>query len=184
MTLRTGTSKSGQVHRYYACSTCARHGKTACKGRSIRMDKLDAIVTSQLADRLLEPQRLSSMLASLASGRAAKASAVDERIVLLEREAHEATERLRRLYKAVGRIQRSAISRSSINFARRSVSEKLSTAAMPPSQIAKAGEQFADQLLGGCVSEVAGLVELACRSGDHHLGLVHDGHVEEHEALA
>ncbi|MFN3746993.1 MAG: zinc ribbon domain-containing protein, partial [Hyphomicrobiaceae bacterium] len=41
MTLRTGTSKTGQVHRYYTCSTCVRHGKTVCKGRSIRMDKLD-----------------------------------------------------------------------------------------------------------------------------------------------
>ena len=53
MTLRTGTSRSGQVHRYYTCSTCAREGKTACKGRSIRMDKLDTLVTSHPADRLL-----------------------------------------------------------------------------------------------------------------------------------
>jgi site-specific DNA recombinase len=45
MTLRTGTSKNGRVHRYYACSTCARHGRTVCKGRSIRMDKLDTLVT-------------------------------------------------------------------------------------------------------------------------------------------
>ncbi len=88
MTLRTGTSRSGQIHRYYACSTCARQGKTVCKGRSIRMDKLDALVTGQLAERLLEPQRLGAMLASLASGRAAKASAVDDRIIALEREAH------------------------------------------------------------------------------------------------
>ena len=29
MTLRTGTSKTGRVHRYYACSTCARKGKKA-----------------------------------------------------------------------------------------------------------------------------------------------------------
>ncbi len=101
MTLRTGTSKTGQVHRYYACSTCARHGKTACKGRSIRMDKLDSLVTSQLIDRLLDPPRLGTMLASLASGRAAKASAVDARITALEREAYEADERLRRLYKAM-----------------------------------------------------------------------------------
>jgi site-specific DNA recombinase len=101
MTLRTGTSKGGQVHRYYTCSTCARQGKTVCKGRSIRMDKLDTLVTGHRADRLLDPQRLGAMLASLASGRAAKASAVDERIATLEREAHEADERLRRLYKAM-----------------------------------------------------------------------------------
>ena len=101
MTLRTGTSRSGQVHRYYTCSTCAREGKTACKGRSIRMDKLDTLVTSHLADRLLEPQRLSEMLTSLASKRAAKAATVDARIAALEREADETNERLRRLYKLV-----------------------------------------------------------------------------------
>jgi len=101
MTLRTGTSRSGQVHRYYACSTSARHGKTACEGRAIRMDKLDTLVTTHLADRLLETKRLREMLASLAGRRAAKARAVDQRIAALEREAHEATERLRRLYRAM-----------------------------------------------------------------------------------
>ncbi len=101
MTLRTGTSKTGKVHRYYACSSCARHGQMACKGRSIRMDKLDTLVTTHLADRLLHPERLSAMLASLASRRAAKAAAVDERLSALEKEAHEANERLRRLYKLV-----------------------------------------------------------------------------------
>jgi site-specific DNA recombinase len=45
MTLRTGTSQNGVVHRYYTCSVCARKGKSACKGRSIRMDKLDGLVT-------------------------------------------------------------------------------------------------------------------------------------------
>ena len=30
MTLRTGTSQNGIVHRYYTCSTCARKGKSAC----------------------------------------------------------------------------------------------------------------------------------------------------------
>jgi site-specific DNA recombinase len=101
MTLRTGTSKTGKVHRYYACSTCARQGQTACRGRSIRMDKLDTLVTTHLADRLLEPERLTAMLASLASRRAAKAAAVNERLGILEKEAHEANGRLRRLYKLV-----------------------------------------------------------------------------------
>ena len=89
------------MHRYYTCSTCAREGKTVCKGRSIRMDKLDTLVTSHLADQVLEPHRLTEMLTSLASKRAAKAATVDARIAALEREAHEANERLRRLYKLV-----------------------------------------------------------------------------------
>ena len=65
MTLRTGTSQNGVVHRYYTCSTCARKGKSACKGRSIRMDKLDGLVTQHLIDRLFNPERLAAILASL-----------------------------------------------------------------------------------------------------------------------
>jgi site-specific DNA recombinase len=41
------------------------------------------------------------MLASLASRRAAKTAAVNERLNVLEKEAHETNERLRRLYKLV-----------------------------------------------------------------------------------
>jgi site-specific DNA recombinase len=89
------------VHRYYACSSYARQGRTACKGRSIRMDKLDGLVTGHLVDRLLDRGRLAGMLASLASRRAAKAAAVDGRLVVLEKEAHAADERLRRFYKLV-----------------------------------------------------------------------------------
>ncbi|WP_454650968.1 zinc ribbon domain-containing protein [Bradyrhizobium liaoningense] len=48
MTLRTGTSKTGRVHRYYSRSTCSRKGKTVCKGRSVRMEKLDELVTTHL----------------------------------------------------------------------------------------------------------------------------------------
>ena len=101
MTLRTGTSKTGKVHRYYTCSTCARQGKAVCKGRSIRMDKLDELVTTHLADRLLRPDRLRDLLAALASRRVAKAAAGDQRLQMLEREAIEAKERLRRLYRLV-----------------------------------------------------------------------------------
>jgi hypothetical protein len=57
--------------------SCARHGRTACKGRSIRMDKLDGLVTTHLADRLLQPERLKALLGSLAGRRAEKAAAVD-----------------------------------------------------------------------------------------------------------
>jgi hypothetical protein len=38
MTLRTG---KGGRYRYYTCSIRARQGETGCKGRSIRMEKLD-----------------------------------------------------------------------------------------------------------------------------------------------
>lgn len=101
MTLRTGTSRTGTVHRYYSCSTCARHGKTACKGRSIRMDRLDDLVTGQLIERLLAPDRLNEMLSSLVERRAERAVAVDERIAGLQARADEADERLKRLCRMV-----------------------------------------------------------------------------------
>jgi site-specific DNA recombinase len=101
MTLRTGTSRTGKIHRYYACSTCSRQGKSACKGRSIRMDRLDDLVTNHLLERLLAPDRLESLLASLAAKRAQHTAAIEERIAALEARVAEADERLRRLYRMV-----------------------------------------------------------------------------------
>jgi site-specific DNA recombinase len=101
MTLRTGTSSTGIVHRYYTCSTCARKGKSACKGRSIRMDKLDGLVTDHLVERLLHPERLAVLLSSLKARRAEKAESENKRIMALQREVTDAEDRLKRLYRLV-----------------------------------------------------------------------------------
>ncbi len=101
MTLRSGTSRTGEIYRYYSCNSAIKMGKTACKGRSIRMDKLDTLVTAHLADRLLDPERLSAMLTTLAGRRADRQMAVDRRITALACEAEDAEERLRRLYRLV-----------------------------------------------------------------------------------
>ncbi len=101
MTLRTGTSKSGKVHRTYACSTCARKGKNACPGRTVQMDRLDHLVTRHLMEKLLAGDRLWELLSTLASRRAERAASVDARLAALEREAANAEEKLRRLYKLV-----------------------------------------------------------------------------------
>lgn len=101
MTLRTGTSRTGTVHRYYSCSTCGRKGKTACKGRAIRMDRLDGVVTEAVAGQLLHPERILEMLSMLADKRAEKAASVDERIARLEKEASQGQERLQRLYRLI-----------------------------------------------------------------------------------
>ena len=101
MTLRAGTSRMGEIYRYYSCSNAMKKDKTACRGRSIRMDKLDTLVTEHLADCLLEPERLAGMLTTLAARRTDKQAAVDKRIISLAREAEDAGERLRRLYKLV-----------------------------------------------------------------------------------
>ena len=101
MRRRTGTSKTGKVHRYYTCSTCNRHGKTACTGRSIQMDRLDDLVTETIATRLMQPDRIAGLLSALLQQRAEEASTVDERIGRLEHEAREVEERLSRLYRAI-----------------------------------------------------------------------------------
>jgi DNA invertase Pin-like site-specific DNA recombinase len=101
MTLRTGTSRSGKVYRYYSCASFIGKGRTACNGRSIRMDKLDGLVMQQLLERLVAPERLAEMLSTLAGRRAAKAADAAERIRTLQEQVSSADERLRRLYELV-----------------------------------------------------------------------------------
>ena len=99
--MRTGTSKGGRVYRYYTCSNCATKGKTVCKGRSIPMGKLDTLVTEHLLERLFKPERVALILASLSSRRAEQATALNSRIVCLQREMTEADDKLKRLYRLV-----------------------------------------------------------------------------------
>ena len=101
MSLRTGTSRSGKVHRYYACSTCARKGKKACPGRTVQMDRLDNLVTHHLMEKLLTGDRLWELLSTLATRRAERAASVDARSAALERDATNAEDKLKRLYKLI-----------------------------------------------------------------------------------
>lgn len=101
MTLRTGTSRNGTVHRYYSCSTNIRVGKTGCTGYSIRMDALDEVVVDHLASRLLTLDRLTELIASITASRVAKAAEIDKRIAGLRREATDAEIRLKRLYRTI-----------------------------------------------------------------------------------
>ncbi|MDC9823273.1 recombinase family protein [Devosia sp. ZB163] len=101
MTLRTGTSKTGRVYKYYTCSGAARVGDSMCKGRSIAMDKLDTMVVDRLSDRLFTPDRLSEIVSSLAQRRAEKDAEIGRRIAALEAEAIEAEDKLKRLYRMV-----------------------------------------------------------------------------------
>src|SRR5690349_10717703 len=100
-TLRTGTSSSGRVYRYYTCSNCATKGKTACKGRSIPMEKLDVLVTDHLLERLFRPERVTEILSSLSARRGQKAQSLNARLIALQREAADADEKLKGLYRLV-----------------------------------------------------------------------------------
>lgn len=101
MTLRTGTSKGGKIYRYYTCGTCATKGRTACKGRSIPMDKLDRLVTDHLCERLFRPERLADLLNSLSTRRSTNVAALNSRVMALQKQLTDADEKLKRLYQLV-----------------------------------------------------------------------------------
>lgn len=101
MTLRTGTSKTGHVHRYYSCSQAQKKGDLACKGRYIPIETLDRLVVEHLCDRLLTPERVGSLIESVAVRRQRKAAERDLRICTLRKELQTAEEGLSRLYKAI-----------------------------------------------------------------------------------
>lgn len=101
MVLRTGTSKNGTVHRYYSCSTCSRKGKTACKGRSIPMDKLDTMVVDEVSAQLFTTERLTAIITSLSARRASRQAEVDGRAATLKRTVSDAEDKLKRLYRMV-----------------------------------------------------------------------------------
>jgi site-specific DNA recombinase len=65
------------------------------------MKKLDDLVAGHLADRLLDPERLSEILASVLDLRKDRAERRREHIAELNRRAAEADARLRRLYGAI-----------------------------------------------------------------------------------
>ena len=101
MTLRTGTSRSGDVHRYYSCSTCGRKGKVACEGLAVPMAKLDGLVVDHLCRRLLAPVHLATLLSGIAERRRAEAATVCTRVQELQARVTEAKDRLKRLYRLV-----------------------------------------------------------------------------------
>ena len=98
MTIRTG---KGGRYRYYACSTKARQGPTACEGMAVPMDKLDDLVAGHLKERLLQPERLETILATVLDRRQERSERQHEHIADLNRRAAEAEARLRRLYDAI-----------------------------------------------------------------------------------
>jgi site-specific DNA recombinase len=98
MTLRTGKSNR---YRYYTCSIRARQGDTGCTGRSVPMDKLDTLVAGHIEHRLLTPERLEEVLATVLDRRQERTERRREHIAELNKRATEADLRLKRLYDAI-----------------------------------------------------------------------------------
>ena len=101
MTQRTGTSSTGKIYSYYTCASRAQKGATVCKGNSIRMQLLDDKVTCALKEQLFDRDRLTELLSSLAERRAARATAVNSRLVSLQSEVTTAEQKLKRLYQSI-----------------------------------------------------------------------------------
>src|SRR5690606_35002888 len=101
MTLRTGRGSAGGTYRYYTCSTKARQGKTGCEGRSIPMGRLDDLVAHHLEDRLLQPKRLETVLASVLNRRQERTERRREHLAELHKRISETEQRLNRLYDAI-----------------------------------------------------------------------------------
>jgi site-specific DNA recombinase len=98
MTIRTG---KGGRYRYYACSTKARQGPTACSGMAVPMEKLDNLVADHLEKQLLQPERLEIILAAVLDRREERADRRREHITELNKRAAESELRLKRLYDAI-----------------------------------------------------------------------------------
>ncbi|WP_457663457.1 recombinase family protein [Sinorhizobium medicae] len=98
MTLRTG--KSGR-YRYYTCATAAQQGKSACKGRSVPMERLDNIVTARLAETLFTPDRVRAIVGGLLERQAARSEDHTTRIAVLQNKVADSETRLSRLYQAI-----------------------------------------------------------------------------------
>jgi site-specific DNA recombinase len=87
MTLRTG---KGERYRYYTCSIKARQVETGCN-----------LVAEHIADRLLQPERLEEVLATVLDRRQARGARRREHIEELNKRAAETDLRLKRLYDAI-----------------------------------------------------------------------------------
>ncbi|MGO8915152.1 MAG: hypothetical protein ACLQJR_04525 [Stellaceae bacterium] len=79
----------------------ARQGETCCTGRTIPMEKLDSLVAEHIADRLLQPERLEEILASILDRRHERAERQRVHIAELNKRATETDLRLKRLYDAI-----------------------------------------------------------------------------------
>lgn len=73
--LTIATGKGGR-YRYYRCSRRLRRGETVCPGISMRDKALETVVIDAMAERLLRPERLQTLLANLLDD---SSSAVRER---------------------------------------------------------------------------------------------------------
>ncbi|HEV2563442.1 MAG TPA: recombinase family protein [Rhizomicrobium sp.] len=101
MMLRTGKGKGG-YYRYYACSANRLKGASTCKRPiAVREDELDRLIISALADTLLTPERLATLLGEAIRHRRSTTSQNRTRKTALEKQRKEIDTQIERLITAV-----------------------------------------------------------------------------------
>jgi site-specific DNA recombinase len=98
MTLVTG--KSGK-YCYYKCASRHNQGNHACTSGNLSMEKLDALVLEQLADKVFAPERLQEMMSQLRQRIKSSKNGQQVRINELNREVKKTEERQQRLLDAI-----------------------------------------------------------------------------------
>lgn len=98
MTLSTG--KSG-AYRYYKCTSRRNQGNHACSSKNLPMDKVDAIVLDQIANTVLEPKRLQTLMSGLRQRIQSGKDSRSEKIAELERQLKIVEDRQNRLLDAI-----------------------------------------------------------------------------------
>lgn len=126
------------------------------------MDTLDNMVIDSLSRSLLTTERLTEMLSAASSRRAERAAEIDERVMTLQREATDASDRLRRLYRLIedgvtelddllrDRIASLKLERERAQAALDRVrTQVVSAAAIPPEVIEKFGRATRENITKG-----------------------------------
>ncbi len=99
--LRKLSGKHG-AHHYYRCSKRYESGATACKGVSIRMRDLDAVVLDAIEATALAPLRLRKIAEALVARAADRNAALDTRRRSLDGERRKAGAQVSELYRVIG----------------------------------------------------------------------------------
>ena len=113
--LTIATGKGGR-YRYYRCSRRLRRGVTVCEGISIRDKKLEPIVVDALEQRLLKPERLQLLLASMLDRSETTTRALRDRLQALRTERTNVDGKIRNM---IGFIEAGAASPDDRDFVER-----------------------------------------------------------------
>lgn len=98
LTLATG---KGGKYKYYKCTSRQNKGNHACTSANLPMEKTDELVLNQLADKVLAPDRLQTMMAELRKRMKSSKDNQQERINQLNRQLRQIEEGQHRLLEAI-----------------------------------------------------------------------------------